>query len=172
MSWRFSLRIRFSNAWRDQFIYRLSSAGKIECFNKILILGINFWSNIWFFIYWTYRWWLWVTFFLKLFLKYTLLFSRKTAFFLSNTVALVGTFFFSIGSNFVVTYLGRILQGFSFGAINTIIPVYLAEISPAKLRGTIVTFNCLSITFGQLIGYLMSLFELGWRIELGKIIEI
>ncbi len=49
-----------------------------------------------------------------------------------------------------------------------VVPVYLSEAAPTEIRGSLVTFNVLFITGGQLISYLICL-ALGrsWRLMLG-----
>jgi SP family myo-inositol transporter-like MFS transporter 13 len=49
-----------------------------------------------------------------------------------------------------------------------IVPVYLSEAAPTAIRGSLVTFNCLFITGGQFVSYLICI-ALGrnWRWMLG-----
>jgi len=59
-------------------------------------------------------------------------------------------------------YIGRALTGLGSGAGGVISPTYLAEIAPAKQRGTIGTLNQLFITFGVFYVYFLGLF-LHWQ---------
>ncbi len=63
--------------------------------------------------------------------------------------------------------IGRVIIGMALGAISLTVPLYIAEIAPAHLRGRLVSINQLAITCGILISYLVSLFfasdSEGWR---------
>ena len=55
-------------------------------------------------------------------------------------------------------------------------PIYIAEISPADIRGKLVTFNNVMITFGQFVascidGFFSSNVENGWRFFFRFLIE-
>ena len=63
--------------------------------------------------------------------------------------------------------IGRFLIGLAIGVASMLTPLYLAEISPARDRGAIVSLNQLCITIGILVSYLVG-FALaggsgGWR---------
>lgn len=53
--------------------------------------------------------------------------------------------------------LGRILVGLAAGLTTSILPMYLAEVSPTKLRGTISTLCGLGLTIGVVVGQIVSL---------------
>ncbi len=76
----------------------------------------------------------------------------------------------------IVTFLfARILGGLGVGMAILVAPMYIAEIAPRKLRGTLVTFNQLNIVLGISIAYFSNYyfqqtiadFELKWRVMLG-----
>lgn len=48
----------------------------------------------------------------------------------------------------------RILVGIAIGITSYVVPMYIAEISPAAHRGTLVTLNQLMITIGLLVSYI------------------
>jgi MFS transporter, SP family, xylose:H+ symportor len=52
----------------------------------------------------------------------------------------------------------RILGGFGVGIASITSPMYIAEISPAHLRGRMVSFNQLAIVFGMLVVYFVNYF--------------
>ena len=56
--------------------------------------------------------------------------------------------------NFNLFIVFRILSGVAIGAAALVCPMYIAEISPAKLRGRLVTFYQLAVTAGILLAYL------------------
>ncbi|MRT92095.1 sugar porter family MFS transporter [Ancylomarina sp. 16SWW S1-10-2] len=55
--------------------------------------------------------------------------------------------------NFTLLVLARMLGGFGVGASLIIAPVYIAEIAPSKLRGTMVSFNQLNIVLGISVAF-------------------
>ncbi|MCA9947460.1 MAG: MFS transporter, partial [Anaerolineales bacterium] len=66
--------------------------------------------------------------------------------------------------------IGRLIAGVGVGLASVTVPLYLAELSPPKSRGALVTLNQLAITVGILLAYLVGLFESGdqsWRIMFG-----
>lgn len=63
---------------------------------------------------------------------------------------------------------GRIVVGLGVGIASMIVPIYLAEVTPKQLRGTVVAVNVLMLTFAQFLSSIISL-VLGrnWRLMLG-----
>ncbi|KAN0061068.1 hypothetical protein ACQY0O_006803 [Thecaphora frezii] len=63
--------------------------------------------------------------------------------------------------------LGRLLVGFGVGMASMVVPTYLAEVAPTSVRGRIVGFNSVLITFGQVVAYTIDAFfynvPKGWR---------
>jgi SP family arabinose:H+ symporter-like MFS transporter len=50
----------------------------------------------------------------------------------------------------------RLLGGLAVGAVSVLAPMYVAEVAPPKIRGTLVTIYQLAITMGILISYLVN----------------
>ncbi len=50
----------------------------------------------------------------------------------------------------------RVLGGLAVGAVSVLSPMYVAEVAPSKIRGTLVTIYQLAITLGILISYLVN----------------
>jgi len=50
----------------------------------------------------------------------------------------------------------RVLGGLAVGAVSVLSPMYVAEVAPPKIRGTLVTIYQLAITLGILISYLVN----------------
>ena len=48
----------------------------------------------------------------------------------------------------------RLLGGIGIGIASNVVPLYIAEIAPASIRGRLVTFYQLALTFGILVAYL------------------
>ncbi len=74
-----------------------------------------------------------------------------------------------------VFLVARIIGGVGVGMAILIAPMYIAEVSPRKLRGTLVTFNQLNIVVGISVAYFSNYYfqqtiadpDLKWRIMLG-----
>lgn len=48
----------------------------------------------------------------------------------------------------------RVIIGFAIGITSYVVPMYIAEISPTRVRGALVTLNQLMITIGILVSYI------------------
>ncbi|MBO4956144.1 MAG: D-xylose transporter XylE [Muribaculaceae bacterium] len=74
-------------------------------------------------------------------------------------------FFFAYGepslSLLIAFNLYRILGGIGVGLASAICPMYIAEVSPSKMRGTLVSWNQFAIIFGQLVVYFVNFLILG-----------
>lgn len=57
--------------------------------------------------------------------------------------------------------LYRVLGGLGVGLASAICPMYIAEIAPARIRGTLVSWNQFAIIFGQLVVYFVNFVILG-----------
>ena len=57
--------------------------------------------------------------------------------------------------------LYRILGGLGVGLASAICPMYIAEVAPSNLRGTLVSWNQFAIIFGQLVVYFVNFIILG-----------
>jgi SP family galactose:H+ symporter-like MFS transporter len=66
--------------------------------------------------------------------------------------------------------LGRIAVGIAIGIASLVTPLYISEMSPPRMRGSLVSLNQLAITIGIVVSYLVD-FSLaafqGWRYMLG-----
>ena len=56
----------------------------------------------------------------------------------------------------VVFNLYRVLGGVGVGLASAVCPMYIAEISPARIRGTLVSCNQYAIIFGMLVVYFVN----------------
>lgn len=73
---------------------------------------------------------------------------------------IINAFIFSIGaigctytSSVNMLIVMRILIGFAIGITSFVVPMYIAEVSPSRRRGALVTLNQLMITIGILVSY-------------------
>ncbi|MGN1234118.1 MAG: D-xylose transporter XylE [Candidatus Cryptobacteroides sp.] len=61
----------------------------------------------------------------------------------------------------VVFNLYRVLGGVGVGLASAICPMYIAEVAPSSIRGTLVSWNQFAIIFGQLVVYFVNFIILG-----------
>lgn len=66
---------------------------------------------------------------------------------------------------------GRLIVGFGVGSAAMVVPLYIAEIAPTKVRGRLIGLNNMSITGGQVISYgvgaAFAHVDDGWRYMVG-----
>lgn len=74
-------------------------------------------------------------------------------------------FFFSYGKPsfelLIAFNIYRIIGGIGVGLASAICPMYIAEVAPSNLRGTLVSWNQFAIIFGQLVVYFVNFLILG-----------
>uniref|UniRef100_A0A2N9FT43 Major facilitator superfamily (MFS) profile domain-containing protein n=1 Tax=Fagus sylvatica TaxID=28930 RepID=A0A2N9FT43_FAGSY len=99
---------------------------------------------------------------------------RKISMFIGGLVFLAGAIINAAAQNIAMLIIGRILLGIGVGFANQAVPLYLSEMAPYKLRGSLNVVFQLCITIGILIAnvvnYLTSKMEggYGWRVSLEK----
>lgn len=89
-----------------------------------------------------------------------------TLFFLSALGSFKPEFlFFEYGkptfSLLIAFNLYRVLGGIGVGLASAICPMYIAEVAPSNIRGTLVSWNQFAIIFGQLVVYFVNFLILG-----------
>ncbi|NCB24207.1 MAG: D-xylose transporter XylE [Bacteroidia bacterium] len=79
-------------------------------------------------------------------------------------------FFFTKGEPSIALLLTfnfyRVIGGIGVGLASAVSPMYISEISPANIRGRLVSFNQFAIIFGMLVVYFVN-----WGIAFGQSIE-
>jgi major inositol transporter-like SP family MFS transporter len=71
-------------------------------------------------------------------------------------------------TGFTVLVCGPIMIGLAVGGASTVVPVYLAELAPYEIRGSITGRNELAIVFGQLSAFVMNAII---AVTLGDVVE-
>ncbi|MGO1545078.1 MAG: sugar porter family MFS transporter [Gulosibacter sp.] len=80
---------------------------------------------------------------------------RKTIILLS-IMFFLGTVMVVTAPGFTLLVAGRIMLGLAVGGASTVVPVYLAELAPLEIRGSITGRNELAIVSGQLAAFVMN----------------
>ncbi|XP_039157427.1 sugar transporter ERD6-like 6 isoform X3 [Eucalyptus grandis] len=88
---------------------------------------------------------------------------RKGSLMIAAVPNVIGWLLMSFAQDSLLLYIGRLLGGFGVGVISYVVPVYITEVSPDNMRGTLGSVNQLSVTIGTLLAYLFGIF-LNWRI--------
>jgi len=78
-----------------------------------------------------------------------------------NIMLLAIVFFFgalgcTISPNIWVLYFFRVVLGFAVGGASAIVPVFLGETAPKRIRGTLVAVDQMMIVFGQFLAFSMN----------------
>lgn len=68
-------------------------------------------------------------------------------------------------SSFFWLITARIIAGLGVGIASNIVPLYISEIAPAKIRGRLVTCYQLAVTLGILVAYLSNAAVLNYALE-------
>ncbi|WWD17533.1 hypothetical protein CI109_101974 [Kwoniella shandongensis] len=96
---------------------------------------------------------------------------RKLVIILANVVFIAGSICQAACRNVSAMVAGRFIVGLGVGLASCIVPLYIGELSPTKLRGRLVTMNAVVVTLGQVIAYAIgAAFQhvpKGWRYIVG-----
>ena len=82
------------------------------------------------------------------------LIGRKRMIIINAVIFTAGAFGCAYAPNITVLTVMRVVIGFAIGITSYVVPMYISEISPARVRGALVTLNQLMITIGILISYI------------------
>lgn len=93
---------------------------------------------------------------------------RKTTVLTTGIIFTVGALFVAVAPSIGTLIAARVILGVGVGGASQIVPVYVAELAPAKHRGRLVVLFQLMITFGILVAYLAG-YALSeeWRLMFG-----
>ncbi|KAH9711386.1 Sugar transporter ERD6-like 6 [Citrus sinensis] len=88
---------------------------------------------------------------------------RKGSLMIAAVPNIIGWLIISFSKDSSFLFMGRLLEGFGVGVISYTVPVYIAEIAPQNMRGSLGSVNQLSVTIGIMLAYLLGLF-VNWRV--------
>ncbi|GAA4195282.1 sugar porter family MFS transporter [Microbacterium oryzae] len=80
---------------------------------------------------------------------------RKTIILLA-VLFFAGTLFVVFTPNLAVLVVGRVILGLAVGGASTVVPVFLAELAPYEIRGSLAGRNELMIVTGQLAAFVIN----------------
>ena len=84
------------------------------------------------------------------------MFGRKKIIIATAVIFIVGSILCALAPNIYVLFLSRILVGLAVGIVNFIVPLYLSEVAPKQMRGTLVSLYQWAITAGILFSYVIN----------------
>ncbi len=79
---------------------------------------------------------------------------RKKTMLISAVLFSVSAIGCAVSADFTQLVIFRMIGGFGIGIVSIVSPVYISEVSPAEVRGTMVSLYQLFITIGFLLAYL------------------
>ncbi|KAI0909730.1 general substrate transporter [Ustulina deusta] len=98
-------------------------------------------------------------------------FGRKFGIYVGCALFLLGSIIQAVAFSVPQMAVGRFVVGLGVGSASMIVPLYIGEISVSKYRGRMVALNNVSVTFGQLIAYVLGAGFVhashGWRYIVG-----
>lgn len=80
-------------------------------------------------------------------------FGRKIAIYVGCVLFTLGAVLQAASYSIAQMAVGRLVVGFGVGSAAMVVPLYIAEIAPTKVRGRLIGLNNMSITGGQVISY-------------------
>ncbi len=78
---------------------------------------------------------------------------RKRSIIGGSVLFIVGTLVVIASQGLPVFVVGRILIGIAIGLASFIVPMYISELAPERIRGSLVSLNQLFVTLGILVSY-------------------
>lgn len=81
---------------------------------------------------------------------------RRKSIILLAVLFFAGTLAVVLTPNFEVLVFGRVLLGLAVGGASTVVPVFLAELAPYEIRGSVAGRNELAIVVGQLAAFVIN----------------
>ena len=81
---------------------------------------------------------------------------RKKTMLISALLFSISAIGCAVSADFTQLVIYRMVGGFGIGIVSIVSPVYISEVSPAQVRGTMVSLYQLFITIGFLLAYLVN----------------
>ncbi len=100
------------------------------------------------------------------------IYGRKKIIIATSIIFIIGSIMCGYASTAGWLIFSRIIIGIAVGMISFVAPIYLSEIAPEKIRGSLVSLYQLALTAGILLSYLINRIfanaEFNWRWMLGS----
>ncbi|KAM0466470.1 hypothetical protein ACHAP7_012211 [Fusarium lateritium] len=79
--------------------------------------------------------------------------SRKRSIMIAVAIFTVGSALQTAALNFVMLVAGRFIGGIGIGMLSMVVPLYIGEISPPEIRGSLLVFEALFVVLGIVIAF-------------------
>lgn len=80
-------------------------------------------------------------------------YSRRWSMLYANIVFLIGSTLQAAAQNIPMIFIGRFFAGLAIGMLSMVVPLYLSELAPPNIRGSLVALQQLGITIGICIAF-------------------
>lgn len=80
-------------------------------------------------------------------------YSRKYSIAIAVVVFLIGSALQTGAIDYTMLIVARFVGGLGIGMLSMVAPLYISEISPPEIRGTLLVLEELSIVFGIVVSY-------------------
>ncbi|KAL1759909.1 general substrate transporter [Schizophyllum commune] len=100
-------------------------------------------------------------------------YSRRHSIFIACLIFLIGSLFQCLAHSLFDLFVGRAVGGVAVGALSMLSPLYISEVSPPELRGSLMALEQFSIVLGCVLGFWTGFATRNipgspaWRIPLG-----
>jgi sugar porter (SP) family MFS transporter len=98
-------------------------------------------------------------------------FGRKRIMVVSCVLLLLSAIGCALSPDATILIISRFIGGLGVGILSAVVPTYVSELSPARMRGTLVSFYQMAVVVGILIAYSADYMLLdthgNWRLMLG-----
>ncbi|KIW37245.1 uncharacterized protein PV06_10587 [Exophiala oligosperma] len=79
--------------------------------------------------------------------------SRKYSICVAVCIFVVGSVLQTAAQDYAMLIVGRLIGGIGIGMLSMVVPMYIAEVSPPEIRGTLLVLEEFSIVFGIICAY-------------------
>lgn len=98
-------------------------------------------------------------------------YGRKPLLVIAALIFLISAYGTGAYDNFIIFLVARFVGGIAIGIASGLSPMYIAEISPAEIRGKLVSLNQLAIVVGilaaQIVNWALAGDDLQWNVAMG-----
>eukprot|EP00871_Galdieria_phlegrea_P001555 jgi/Galph1/23/GphlegSOOS_G4880.1 len=101
-------------------------------------------------------------------------FGRRGTIFFASLISVAGALWEALAPSWPMLLIGRFIVGIAMGMLSCTVPVFLAETTPAYIRGALTSLYQQSVATGIFIGYVVDAMfiyvpgNVGWRLMLGS----
>ena len=95
---------------------------------------------------------------------------RRPTVLVTASIFVVGVLLAAFSPSYGVLLVARVVIGVAVGSSSMVVPLYIGETAPPRIRGALVSFNQLAITSGILVSYLVDYglaSSQNWRLMFG-----